>query len=261
MAKKGNETQPNMSANAQMKIWSKEAVKEIMAGNFMSKEQYKNDPRYINMRKNNIEFGEAAKALKYFILCVYPSMNNVAIQNPKIRGRIGKQMIAAVKADNDANRGLGERIITNVGLKTALENFEINPKASFKNSIKGFSKITWNAVTNTVTWSFANLQPELMKYPLGTTHVGIEMSIVKLNITNYKNEDEPVIYKNDQLVEIQDYGTTFNGKTFEVIVTEPAVDDEVLVCFSKIYYTQLVNGTHYKLMVQNKNASRIDLII
>lgn len=202
----------------------------------IEKERLLTDPAFARTRENNQEFGEVAKANKFFRTVWAP--HRADVKDNSVIYRMTSVLFKVIKLDEISARGqrsIGVAFHTTEA-KALLHGFSFNTKAALQSVLE--SDVVIDDTTKEVT--IKELMPNLMLAKVqGATHCNI--SAFHANI-NFVDEQKQLAKSN--VVEV-----AFNDAASDIILSfaAPATGTGIEMIALKIVFLQEINGVKYSL--------------
>ena len=203
----------------------------------------KNDPAFERTRENGSEFGAAGKGGKLLRTALRALLLKSA--DKKITGRLTKEMLKAIQADNVNARGQRNLV---EGDSTILKGFNFNEKARIGSTVFFGWVATVDRAAGTVTLDIDAMAPaEAISVPGGATHVKMVAGSAEID------------FAGDSFV--NDSGTTpdialghQNEAAQQIILNFSAASVQPIFVVFGVEFYQEVNGQMYSLKNGAYNA-------
>jgi hypothetical protein len=194
-------------------------------------EKIKKDPKYGRVRENSSEFAENAKAGKYFRSSICDCLKKMQI--PYVHNRVLTLFQDLSKLDLVSERGKRKVFIglQNEDAFGIIDGFEFDKSTAF-GSVFPFK---YAANLNGGSLVISDFNTELVKKPVGTTHLNLQFIMVGLNFENscaYKRSESDVL---------------FDTAANSIELTCSVPEGRVVFGFLYVGFLQQINGEHYNL--------------
>ena len=202
----------------------------------LSADRIATDPAFQRTRENGAEFGRACKAGKLLRSAFRASIQSAA--DPRVVGRLVKQMMKVIKADAVSVRGMRNVLD---GETELLQGFEFNENGRLGTSLFAPYSATIDRVTGDAVVSLAAFIPaNMISAPAGTTHfrISAEAAAVDFEQQSFVNDAaETALLPWDQ------------APTALITLSNalPANSTQPLFLMLGLQFSQEVNGTAYPL--------------